>query len=238
MTTPTHPGSLRTRKRDATRVALCDAAFSVVRDAGVEGLTADAVAERAGVSRRTLFNYFPSVEAVLTTSVDDFFASVGERLESRPLDEPLLDSVRSVVSEPGDEQLVSRIAVLASAGEASPQARGLILIHLHGWIEWLEGWLRGRLGPEPSDLVVATLASALVGVTEAAWRVWWREQTSDPTDRADRADRTANESRSLAASFDAAIDLLRDGLDPGILSTRSSRATNEHAPSAHRAPPT
>lgn len=222
MTSQDSSGSLRTRKRDATRVALCDAAFSVVRDTGVEGLTAEAVADRAGVSRRTLFNYFPSVESVLTTSLDDFFASVGERLESRPVQEPLLDSVRAVVTDPGEEQLVARIAVLAAAAEASPHARGLILIHLHGWIDWLEGWLRTRLGPEPSELVVATLASGLVGVTEAAWRVWWRERTDDQRVTAD-----ADETHSLAAAFNDAIDLLRDGLDPEHLGAPSTRATSD-----------
>lgn len=220
MTSQDGAGSLRTRKRDATRTALCDAAFSVVRDAGVEGLTAESVADRAGVSRRTLFNYFPSVESVLTTSLDDFFISVGDRLESRPVHEPLLDSVRAVVTDPGEQQLVARIAVLAAAGEASPHARGLILVHLHGWIDWLEGWLRSRLGPDPSDLVVATLASGLVAVTEAAWRVWWRERVEDR-----RAGADANETHSLATAFNDAIDILRDGLDPEHLGIHSIRRT-------------
>ena len=35
--------------------------------------------------------------------------------------------------------------MLAAAGEASPHARGLILVELHAWLDWLEGWLRGRL---------------------------------------------------------------------------------------------
>lgn len=214
MTTRTDPDSLRSRKRAATRLALCDAAFAVVGDSGVEGLTAEAVADRAGVSRRTLFNYFPSVESVLTTSLDDFFGSVGERLDSRPPQEPLLDSIRSVVGDLGDEQLVARIAVLASAADASPHARGLILVHLHGFIEWLEGWLRGRLGPAPSDLVIATLASGLVAVTEAAWRVWWR----------DRAD---GRSDSLADSFNEAIDILRDGLDLPHLADHSTRPSRD-----------
>lgn len=218
MTPPTTAGPLRSRKRAATRLALCDAAFAVVRDAGLDGLTAEAVAERAGVSRRTFFNHFPSVDSVLTTSLDDFFASVGERLVSRPAEEPVLDSIRAVVTEPGEEQLVSRIAVLASAGEASPQARGLILVHLHGWIDWLEGWLRSRLGPEPSDLVVATLASGLVGVTEAAWRVWWRDRVEG-----DDTGLGAEASHSLATAFNEAIDLLRDGLDPEHLAARAHR---------------
>ncbi len=229
VTTTTGADPVRRRKRDTTRDALCDAAYSVVRDAGMEGLTADAVADRAGVSRRTFFNHFPSVESVLTTSLDDFFASVGARLEARPADEPVLDSVRSVVTEAGDDALVERIAVLAAAGEASLHARGLILVHLHEWLEWLEGWLRRRLGPEPSDLVVASLASVLAAVTEAAWRVWWRSRLHEPGGSVD-------EHTSLATSFAEAIELLRTGLDPALLSappttsTMSTRAPTSPAP--------
>lgn len=229
VTTTTGADPVRRRKRDTTRDALCDAAYSVVRDVGMEGLTADAVADRAGVSRRTFFNHFPSVESVLTTSLDDFFASVGARLETRPADEPVLDSVRSVVTEAGDDALVERIAVLAAAGEASLHARGLILVHLHEWLEWLEGWLRRRLGPEPSDLVVASLASVLAAVTEAAWRVWWRSRLHE-------ADEVVDEHTSLATSFSEAIDLLRTGLDPALLSAppaTSTSAPSSSAPTSH-----
>ena len=209
--------SLRTRKRVETRSALVQAAYAIVRDSGFENLTAEAVADRAGVSRRTFFNYFPSVESVLTASVTEFFASVGDRLEARPVDEDVLDSALAVVTDPGDGDLLERIGVLAAAGEASPHARGLILVELHAWLDWLEGWLRRRLGPAASDVYVATLASSLVGAAEAAFRVWLRCSTAAPAaadpasgDPALRDDRPA----SLQDCFTAAIGHVRTGLDP------------------------
>jgi AcrR family transcriptional regulator len=189
---------VRTRKRVRTERDLADAAYSVVRDVGFDAVTADAVADRAGVSRRTFFNYYPSVESVFTASVAGFFVSVGERLEARPLTEDLLDSALAVVTDPGDSELVERIAVLAAAGESSTHARGLILVELHAWLDWLEGWLRGRLAPDTDDLLVATYASALVGTAEAAFRVWAR----DPLHL------------SLRATLADALGHLRTGLDP------------------------
>lgn len=164
--------TLRDRKREETRRALAHAAYTIVRDGGVDAVTADAVADRAGVSRRTFFNYFPSVESVLTASISDFFAALSERLESRPVDEDLIDSVLAVVDDPGDLALVERIGVLAAAGETSPHAKGLILVEFHTWLDWFEEWLRERVGPGPSDLHVATLAGAVLGCGEAAIRVW------------------------------------------------------------------
>lgn len=166
--------TLRDRKREETRRAIAGAAYAIVRDAGVSAVTADAVAERAGVSRRTFFNYFPSVESVLTASVTDFFAALSERLDQRPHDEDVLDSVLSVVDDPGDLSLVERIGVLAAAGETSAHAKGLILAEFHTWLDWFEEWLRGRVGPGISEIHLATLAAAVLGSGEAAIRVWSR----------------------------------------------------------------
>jgi AcrR family transcriptional regulator len=196
--------SLRSRKRAETRQALVDAAYALVRDHGLENLTAEAVADRAGVSRRTFFNYFPSVESVLTASVTEFFASVGDRLEARPADEDVLDSALAVVTDPGDGDLVERIGVLAAAGEASPHARGLILVELHAWLDWLEGWLRPRLGADPPDLLVATYASTLVGAAEGAFRYWVRASTTPGPD----------DVPTLQVCFATAITHLRTGLGP------------------------
>ena len=166
--------SLRERKREETRRTLALAAYLIVRDEGVDAVTAEAVADRAGVSRRTFFNYFPSVESVLTASVAEFFASLSRRLSERPHDEPLRASLLAVLDDPSDLDLVERIGVLAEAGESSAHAKALILTELHTWLDWLEGWLRGRLGPGYSELHVATLATSILAAGEAALRVWAR----------------------------------------------------------------
>ena len=204
--------SLRTRKREDTRAALTEAAYALVRDARFEALTAEAVADRAGVSRRTFFNYFPSVESVLTASVTEFFVPVGERLDARPRDEDVLDSALAVVTDPGDSDLVERIAVLAAAGEASPHARGLILVELHSWLDWLEGWLRGRLPagshrPARRDLRLHARRRRRGRVPRVGAR--W---TAAPPTRPVRAGHLA-----------AAIGHLRAGLDP-------ARPAPEHRP--------
>ena len=166
------PTSLRERKREETARALARAAYGIVRDRGVDAVTADAVAERAGVSRRTFFNYFASVESVLTASVSELLAAVAARLEQRPADEDVVTSLLAVVDDPVDLDLVERLGVLAEAGQSSAHAQALMLGELHAWLDWFEGWLRGRLGPEASDLRVATLAAALMAAAEAAMRVW------------------------------------------------------------------
>src|SRR5688572_17861096 len=55
----------REARREATahRISLC--AQDLTADRGLDGFTMDELAEAAGVSRRTLFNYFPGKDAAV-----------------------------------------------------------------------------------------------------------------------------------------------------------------------------
>ncbi|WP_061962557.1 TetR/AcrR family transcriptional regulator [Demequina flava] len=82
------PG-LRQRQRERTWRDLHEAAVALAREHGIEGATIEAIAERAGVSRRTFFNYYPSKEdailglnapQVATSAVEAFRAQAPESL--------------------------------------------------------------------------------------------------------------------------------------------------------------
>lgn len=62
-----HYGSigLRERKRAATYRAIEEAAVEIALEHGYEATTAEAIAARANVSLRTLFNYFPSKDLAI-----------------------------------------------------------------------------------------------------------------------------------------------------------------------------
>ena len=54
--------SLRERRREQTWAAIHEAALKRVREHGMRGTTVEEIAQEAGVSPRTFFNYFPSKE--------------------------------------------------------------------------------------------------------------------------------------------------------------------------------
>lgn len=54
--------SLRERHKDETWAAIHEAASVAALEGGLAAATVEAIAERAGISRRTFFNYFPTKE--------------------------------------------------------------------------------------------------------------------------------------------------------------------------------
>jgi len=174
VTTPTAepPAGLREQKKARTRAELIAAAYDLVGRSGMEAATAEAIADRAGVSRRTFFNYFSSVESVLVEGASDFFTTLGSQLERCPADEDVLDSLERIVSAPSDPALLDKIGTLAVVGLNSTQARIIIQSFLHEWLQWFVPHLRARLPVGTDELYVVNLATATVAAAEASIFVW------------------------------------------------------------------
>ena len=63
---------LRERKKIKARLAIERAALELVLERGYDGTTVEDICERAEVSKKTFFNYFPSKAAVVTGRVNAF----------------------------------------------------------------------------------------------------------------------------------------------------------------------
>ena len=72
-------------KHDAgvqTRQKLLRAAIEQIRTSGITGLTLDAVAKEAGVSKGGLLHHFPSKDALVNGLIRQFFANFEERVRA------------------------------------------------------------------------------------------------------------------------------------------------------------
>jgi len=61
----TRQGTLREKQKEQTRREIVHAAFNLFGRDGYEEVSMDRISEAAGVSRATLFNYFPKKELIL-----------------------------------------------------------------------------------------------------------------------------------------------------------------------------
>src|SRR4051794_6341693 len=78
---------LRERKKAATRVALHEAALRLVAEQGLDGVTVEAIADAANVSRRTFSNYFSGKEEALFHGDTMRLRRLLQLIRERPVDE-------------------------------------------------------------------------------------------------------------------------------------------------------
>ena len=67
---PSPPG-LRERQRTQREQAIVEAAFVLIAEEGYEAMTMDGLAERVGISKPTLYNHFPSKDAITVRALVD-----------------------------------------------------------------------------------------------------------------------------------------------------------------------
>jgi AcrR family transcriptional regulator len=132
VTTPT-PG-LRERQKRARADAIVDAAQRLVLEHGLDAVTVEAIAEEAGVSARTFFNYFDTKDAAvlghreldLDESVTAAFVAGGPTGRFLPdLEALLVALVEGATENPDRGERTFRVM------EAEPR---LVAQHL-GWLE-------------------------------------------------------------------------------------------------------
>lgn len=123
-----HDG-LRERKRKETLHRIAETALKLFVANGYEATTLDAIAEAAGISRRTIFYYFKSKEEILLA----YQSGVGEMIRAAVLqessDQPPLDAVLNALlrlnSGYDSEQMIAIDRLLRSTEQlrASKQAK-------------------------------------------------------------------------------------------------------------------
>lgn len=92
-----HEG-LRARKKRESREAMHLAALELVAEHGLDQVTMEQIAERAGVSPRTLFNYWGTKEAVVVGIDPNRSSQLADALRARPMDEPARESVLALIA--------------------------------------------------------------------------------------------------------------------------------------------
>jgi AcrR family transcriptional regulator len=92
------PG-LRQRHMDRTRAAIVDAALALFSEQGFIETTVGAIAERADVSRRTFFRYFPAKESVLFHDIDTQIQATVDALAARPEGESPFEALIAALGE-------------------------------------------------------------------------------------------------------------------------------------------
>ncbi|MBM6620422.1 TetR family transcriptional regulator [Micrococcaceae bacterium RIT802] len=173
--------SRREINKTATRQAIIDASLALLRTEGLEAVTADRVAEAAGVSRRTFFNYFSTLESALNGPTEAFVEHVLQIFETQPRELPIMAAAVNALNGLADRSLLAPVAELVAAAHASPQLDRLQLEAWNDCAARLVDAITGRL-PGADPLTVSVFANSLIGAGRAAFEYWIQTADGDLSD--------------------------------------------------------
>ncbi len=187
---------LRERRRSATRQEIHHAAVALVLERGLAGVTVEEIAEAAGVSPRTFFNYFPTKRDALVTGppampeplLAQFISGQGRILDG--LRELLVAYVQLVGQERHHLQRVHEVV------SANPELAPLMQQRFREFETVIAEAIAHRLGQSPPTFEASVMAAVATAVLRAAVWDWWN--SGDDTSLGDR----------LTEAF-AALDRLR-----------------------------
>lgn len=164
---------LRERKKAATRSALIAAALRLAVERGPDGVTVEDIADAAGVSVRTFFNYFATKEAAFVA--DDlergrrFVAAVVGSAADRPVWDLLREAAASTMVSaelPGHQQTLKLQLVRTSPTVVAEVLGAFAELEHH-----LVAELARRL-PRSAPLQVHLMANAVIAAVRAATETW------------------------------------------------------------------
>jgi AcrR family transcriptional regulator len=87
--------SRRDEHKKRTRQALCEAALDLFSTQGYDATTTEQITERAGVSPRTFFRYFPTKESVVYNDETAWVQTFGQRLPLQATSVSDFDAMRA-----------------------------------------------------------------------------------------------------------------------------------------------
>jgi AcrR family transcriptional regulator len=160
--------------KERTRQALIEAALRLFAEDGYEAATAEAIAERAGVTSRTLFRHFPNKESILFSGEDRFYRSFIGAYEGQPRADGDLPAIRRafVTVAPPLEGLRDWHRLYRQATASSSTLRGQEQHHLDGHVASLAAVIARRRGEGKAGAACRVLAAVSVATVEMAITDW------------------------------------------------------------------
>ncbi len=190
---------LRERKKAETHEALAKAALDLADRLGPDRVTVEAIADAAGVSPRTFFNYFSSKEDAIVGIAPAQSSALLADLLSRPEGEPPLDALRAVMlaaaerlQAVGDDWVIRHRLI---------QRHHSLAVTRASWFAEVERRMTEEIARRTSldpglDVYPALVVSATIGALRVAIDVWQERERAG----------------ALEALIDDAFDVLAHGL--------------------------
>jgi AcrR family transcriptional regulator len=179
--TASEPPDLRSRARESIRVQIGEVAWNLFAKRGFDAVTANEVAEAAGISRATFFRYFSTKEDAVFAAQEALGAEIAAALAARQDGEDAWTALRhafdTAIGAYADnpEEALARFRLTRD----TPALRAHQLERQARWQQMIGAALGARLGADPRDLGVQALVGAALSVLDAAAARWAESECSE-----------------------------------------------------------
>jgi AcrR family transcriptional regulator len=193
---------LRETKKLQTRQAIANAAMRLFVTRGFDHVTVGEIARDAGVSEKTVFNYFPSKEDIFFDEVPAQLEELVDAIRDRPAGESILSALHRLQHEKAARMTNPGFEHFARVLDESPALGAKELEVMAHFTDVLAGTIRDELGLSAADAQVA--ANLLFSVQ------WQHFRNARALALSGLSGPAAT--RRLRADLDRAYRLLEDGL--------------------------
>ncbi len=179
MTDPSEPPAelgLRERKKRETRQRISDIATVMFLEQGFDAVRVADVAERVGVSEKTIFNYFPTKESLVFDRFDeqltDTLRAVRERPSGLPPTRAFIDELMRQMADLASDDFEQARQVVPRFGEmldGAPTLRAAWGDHRDRMVTAVAEVLADDLGVDALDPEPRTAARALISLTDLSY---------------------------------------------------------------------
>ncbi|MBW0019396.1 MAG: mycofactocin system transcriptional regulator [Mycobacterium sp.] len=186
------------RRRSTTPNDISDVATELFVARGFEEVSVDDIAQAAGISRRTLFRYYASKNAIPWGDFDTHLAHLRDLLDEVDDEIPVGQALRAALlafntfDECESVRHRQRMRVILETAEL--QAYSMTMYA--GWREVIAGFVARRAGVKTTELLPQTVAWTMLGVALSAYQHW-----------------LGDESVTLLQALGDAFDVVSSGLD-------------------------
>lgn len=167
---------LREQKKEETREAIHRSALSLIAEKGFLDVTTDEIAEYAGVSPRTFFNYFESKEDAVITIRPEMEGEIRDFILARKKSEKPLETARAVleyfilgkVSGREKKEMERERAIIHENPELLMRGKSRFML----FEKYVAAGIRVRLGLSESDPYPELLARVSLSVVRLSFSKW------------------------------------------------------------------